>query len=185
MSFTHVLTFFVPGLPKPGGSKTATVIRRKGGEIVMNNGRPLVTTRDDAKGNAEWKQEVRFNARLAYKADPLHGTLRVTWRFVMPRLKGHYGSGKNAGKLKPCAPQFHTVKPDLTKLIRSTEDACTGTIWADDATIAEFGPGTCKLYGERPGVHITVETLFGAPVSAVPSEARGVRSRDEERRGAE
>jgi Holliday junction resolvase RusA-like endonuclease len=154
-----IVEFFVPGIPRPGGSKTATLIRRKGGEIVMKNGRPLITTRDDAKGNAEWKQNVAFFARQHYNADPQAVALRIRVVFVMPRPKYHYGTGKNAGILKPDAPALHTVKPDGTKLMRSTEDALTGILWIDDAIIAD--QGARKVYGSKPGAFIVLERAVG------------------------
>lgn len=149
-----ILQMFVPGLPRPGGSKTATLIRRKGGEIVMKNGRPLITTRDACKGNGEWKQTVAFAARQAFDADPVRETLHVVVTFTMPRLKGHYGSGRNAGVLKPNAPRYHTVKPDATKLMRALEDALTSIVWADDAMIAV--QTVVKQYGDRPGAMVEV-----------------------------
>ncbi len=151
------IELFVPGIPRPGGSKTATLIRKKGGEIVMKNGRPLITTRDDAKGNAEWKQTVAYFARQAYDAAPMATPLRVTVTFIMPRRKGDYGSGKNAGRLKPNAPVYHTVKPDATKLMRSTEDALTGILWIDDALIVK--QELTKVYGDKPGAHIKLERV--------------------------
>ena len=159
------LTVFVPGIPKPGGSKTAQLIRRKGGEIVTKNGRPLITMRDDAKGNADWKRNVAYFARREYgDALLITGPMRVTIKFVMPRLAGHFGSGRNAGVLKPNAPHFHTVKPDATKLMRSTEDAMTGVVWLDDARIVE--QRVSKVYGDKPGAEIVVEELVADAVPA-------------------
>jgi Holliday junction resolvase RusA-like endonuclease len=158
------IIIFIPGIPRPGGSKTATVIRRKGGEIVMKNGRPLITTRDDAKGNPEWKQTVAYFARKQYDGPPLCGALRLEVTFTMPRLRGHFGSGRNAEFLKPSAPAFHTVKPDCTKLLRALEDSLTGILWRDDALIAH--QAAQKIYGDRPGAQIKVTELSeqGAPM---------------------
>ena len=153
-----IVSFFVPGLPRPGGSKTATLIRRKGGEIVMKNGRPLITTRDDAKGNKEWKAQVAYFANTHYQGQPLDCPLAIEVTFVMPRLKGHFGSGKNANVLKANAPAFHTVKPDCTKLLRAAEDALTGILWRDDAAISL--QIVRKVFGDRTGMHITVRTLL-------------------------
>jgi len=153
------IKFFVPGIPKPGGSKTATVVRRKGGAIVMANGRPLVTTRDACKGSAGWKQTVAFYARQAYQGEPLRGALAVSFAFIMPRPKGHYGTGRNGDKLKDSAPIRHTNKPDALKLARSTEDALTAIVWHDDSQTAKLT--IIKVYGEWPGVYITIATIKG------------------------
>jgi Holliday junction resolvase RusA-like endonuclease len=137
----------------------------RGGKIVTTaQGRPLVTMRDDAKGNAEWKQLVSFYAQQQYRGEPLSGTLKVDFTFYMPRISSHYGSGRNAGILKANAPTYHTVKPDKTKLTRSTEDALTGVVWVDDARIAEGEQR--KLYtvagrNWQPGAEIRISILEG------------------------
>lgn len=145
---TESIEFFVPGVPAPGGSKKAFVI----------GGRARIT--DDCKRNAPWRQSVVVFAQQAYQGEPLTGPLRVSIVFVMPRLKGHYGSGKNVGQLKANAPVWHTVKPDATKLMRSTEDALTGILWRDDATIVQ--PHPTKMYGDRPGAYIVVRQVSDA-----------------------
>jgi len=44
---------------------------------------------------------------------------------------------------------LHDRKPDLSKLIRSTEDALTtGGAWADDARVVEY-VGTRKCYADE------------------------------------
>src|SRR5512139_1789556 len=101
------------GLPQPGGSKRAFM--RKGMKF------PVVT---DANPNAKsWKALVTEAAITQVRGNdmfPLTHPLDVTFKFFMPRNKGHYGSGKNAWQLKRSAPYCHTVKPDCSKLIRST-----------------------------------------------------------------
>jgi len=151
-----IVSFFVYGIPAPGGSKTAKLIYQ-GGRIVMRNGRPLITMRDDAKGNADWKRSVKFFAVQAYRAEPLTGPLEVWFSFVVVRPKCHYGSGKNAGNLKSSAPDYPCVNPDVTKLIRSTEDALTGILWRDDKQIVHQVGN--KKYGTQPGCQLDVYEL--------------------------
>lgn len=141
------ISLFVPGIPKPGGSKR--------GFYNAKLGRVLIT--EDCKASKSWRAVVSLAAREAYQGYPLVGPLELTVAFVMPRIGSHYGSGKNAEKLKPAAPKFHTVKPDATKLMRSTEDALTGILWRDDAQIAR--QTVEKSYGECAGAWITVEQL--------------------------
>jgi len=147
-----LIAFTVPGIPRPGGSKTATVIRRKGGAIVMKNGRPLVTTRESGKHTAEWRQTVAYFARKAYQGEPLRVPLMVGVVFTMPRPKNHYRAN---GELKPNAPAWHASKPDATKLMRAAEDALSGIVWADDSIIVR--QHVSKAYGERPGMSITIQ----------------------------
>jgi Holliday junction resolvase RusA-like endonuclease len=141
------ITFFVAGVPAPGGSKRPV---RLGG-----TGRILLV--DDAKGNGPWRERVALAARQAYAGPPLAGPLAVEFAFVVARPKGHYGSGKNAGRVRPTAPRYPCVKPDALKLARAIEDSLTGICYLDDALIVrEF---ISKDYGDTPGVEITVRTL--------------------------
>lgn len=165
MTFTPLLKLFVPGVPRPGGSKTATVIRGKGGAIVMKDGRPLVTTREAGKHTAEWRQTVAYSARQEYRSEPARDVLRIDVHFTMPRPKGHYRTGKHAGTLRPGAPIFHTSKPDATKLMRALEDALTGIVWADDALISI--QHVVKVYGPTPGATVEVFTIDG-PANETP-----------------
>ena len=74
--------------------------------------------------------------------------------FIFIRPKGHFGTGRNEGKLKKTAPRFHTVKPDLSKIVRAAEDAMSGVVYIDDSQVCErFAK---KKYGNRPGVEIFV-----------------------------
>ena len=141
--------FFVAGIPKPGGSKKAFPIRGKDGKMHV-----VVT---DASNNKDWKQSVKSACLLTWEGPPTVQTLRLKISFIMPYLKGHYGTGKNEDKLKPSAPNWHKSKPDLTKILRSTEDALTGVLWIDDSQIAKIE--ISKMYGKQPGAFIEVDYL--------------------------
>ena len=89
----------------------------------------------------------------------LTGPLVVEMMFYLSRPKSHYGTGRNHRKVKPSAPRYHTKKPDLTKIIRSTEDALTGIVWRDDSQIVARDSG--KLYADHqpPGVRIVIRSV--------------------------
>lgn len=158
-SWREVARIWVPGIPRPGGSKTARVIMRMGKVVMTSSGRPLVTMRDDAVGNKEWKQTVAAHGKIDYRGEPLDGVLAVDFLFYLPRPKFHYRTGKHRGELKPGAPTFHTTRPDCTKLIRSTEDALSEIVWIDDARIAvQSGK---KMYGDRIGAEVVVSVMEG------------------------
>ena len=116
-------TFWVEGIPKPGGSKTVFPCKGKKGKYVVV---------DACKGNKKWRESVAAQVRKSYHGEPLTTPLCVDFYFYMPRPKCHYTA---KGKLKPNAPAYHTVKPDKGKLERSTTDALTGILWKDDAQI--------------------------------------------------
>jgi Holliday junction resolvase RusA-like endonuclease len=144
-----MFSFFVPGIPKPGGSKRAFVI--------PGTNRAIIT---DANPKAkDWKNSVSQVA-TDHGVTPLSGPLELSIDFIFPRPKGHYGTGKNEDVVKASAPKHHTVKPDATKLTRSTEDALTGIAWRDDAQVAV--QAISKWYaesGETPGARITIGQL--------------------------
>lgn len=133
------IAFTVLGLPQPGGSKRGFPIRRPNGTIgvAMSDANPKA---------ASWKRAVAEVARQAYTGPLLDGPLSVSMIFYVPRPKGHYGTGRNAGEVRSSAPEYPTVKPDVLKLCRSTEDALTGILWRDDAQTVDL---RCrKRYGE-------------------------------------
>ena len=66
-------------------------------------------------------------------------------------------SPKRLGELRRGAPLYHTVRPDVLKLSRSTEDALTGICWQDDS--ANCVLTASKLYSDRPGCQITITQL--------------------------
>jgi Holliday junction resolvase RusA-like endonuclease len=142
----QTIRFFVPGLPRPGGSKRAF--------LHKTTGRVIVT--EDCKRSKDWRTAVAFKASEAIKS-PFAGPVEVRFEFLMPRPKGHFGSGRNTGILRSSAPAYPAVKPDVTKLVRSTEDAMKGIAWNDDAqAVRQIGE---KRYAEIAGAIITITAL--------------------------
>lgn len=89
-----------------------------------------------------WRQDVKHAALAAVDSKPgwtpLDGPLAVSMTFTFSRPKSHYRTGRNAHLLKDSAPTRHASTPDLSKLLRSTEDALTGVVWVDDARVTEY-----------------------------------------------
>jgi Holliday junction resolvase RusA-like endonuclease len=138
MSWQPFIEFFIAGKPRPGGSKTVMPLMR--GRTYLRDaisGRPLFNVVDDCD-NKDWKRNVAhfgFAAMRSCDLQPQSGPLRVEVVFHLHRPKNHYGSGANAERLKPGAPPFPAVKPDVLKFMRPTEDSLTGVVWEDDARI--------------------------------------------------
>jgi len=151
---TKQLQFRVYGMPRPAGSKRGFHIKKAGKTIVV----------DTNKHSKTWKGDVK-DAALSVAPDTLlSGPLILEVVFVMPRPKAHYRTGRYASELKPSAPEHHINTPDVTKLMRGTEDALKGIIWVDDSLIyKQIGE---KVYGERPGAIITV--IWQEPVDGSP-----------------
>ena len=163
------VTLAVHGQPAPQGSKRAFMGRRKDGTPVA---RVIESSHDRVKS---WRQAVVDEAR-AWQAPPglladggwppLDGPLEADMTFVLPRPKGHYGSGRNAARLRPSAPVHPAGKPDVGKLGRATEDALTGIVWHDDAQVVisrltkvYADPGAPDPAWRAPGAVITIRQI--------------------------
>jgi len=142
-----VTHFFVPGIPKSGGSKTAFPNPKTGKNRIV----------DACKGNAAWKKTVGIYAAMAYGGPPLSCPLGAIVVFTMPRPRKHFRTGKFSHLLKPDAPYWVAQTPDLTKLWRPTEDAMKGIVFDDDSRICRDQKD--EIFGPEPGVEILIYRL--------------------------
>lgn len=131
------VSFFVPGTPRPQGSKRAFVA---GGRAVM--------TESSGAKHKDWRAQVAHEAHEAYGdtlllAGPV--TLDVTFVLLRP-------------KSRPKSRPMPDSAPDTSKLVRAVEDSLTGVVWRDDAQVVELLAR--KIYGDRPGARIVV-TPYG------------------------
>lgn len=146
------IEFTVYGRPAPQGSK-----RHVGNGVMI----------ESSKHVKPWRVLVHAAARQAIEEweravgvpwSPLDEALRVRMVFTMPKPK----SAPKSRQTWPCR------LPDLSKLVRSTEDALTNAgLWRDDARVVEY-VRTAKVYPNEdaealtsPGVRITVEIIRG------------------------
>ena len=141
-----MIKFFVPGKAASAGSKSAYKV---GDKIVVAPA---------SKFTKPWMDSVKwFAMKTVGSMCLLEGPVYLCILFVTSRPQGHFGTGRNAGKLKDSAPQYPTVQPDMHKLVRAVEDALTGIIWKDDKQVVKSNIE--KVYGEKPGAEIVIETL--------------------------
>jgi len=154
------LRFEVPGTPVPQGSKKAFRHRHTGRVVMV----------DDNEHLEAWRANVAAVASRTWAGRPaLTGPVVAHLDFFMPRPAGHYGTGRNAGVLKPSAPLLPAVKPDLDKLVRAVFDSLsTAGVWKDDALC--WGVSAYKRYadGRSPGL---VLELTPDQVEAEPDPA--------------
>ena len=148
------LRIFVPGVPVPKGSKKAFAV-----------GRRAFTVEQNEKKQKPWASLITLSAQQQ-KPELLAAGVPVMVQlvFYFPRPKNHFRTGKHAGELKPDAPRWHTSGgKDLDKLIRCVLDALTSVAYADDTQVCQLGD-PMKLYGDTPGVLITVSELERWPL---------------------
>jgi len=141
-------SFFVPGVPVPKGSAKA----------FMNKGMKFpVVIQDNVEKQKPWASSIGYSAQMS-GFEVKNGPVSIGVTFYMPRLKSHFGTGKNSERVKDSAPTYHISKPDLDKLIRCVKDALTGIAWKDDSQVC-----VCtrleKIYSLQPGALITIEYL--------------------------
>ena len=129
---------YVLGTPAPKGSSRAFMNRATGHAILAPGGSKVNALKIKA-----WSTAVREQALEACGADRtapvfICTALLVEIVFCMARPMGHWGKGKNAGKLVPTAPRYPATKPDIDKLVRTTLDAMTGLVFDDDSRISRL-----------------------------------------------
>lgn len=146
--WTTQMELWVPGVPVQQGSKTGFVV-----------GKRAVLVDANADKLKPWRAHVAGMALDAWGSRAaLDEPVCVFIEFVFPRLKSHYGTGKNAAVLKPNAPRYKTTTPDKDKLERAITDALTDAgVWKDDALVCDGG--SRKLYGNKTGARIWVQTM--------------------------
>lgn len=140
------INFFVPGVPVQQGSK-----KHVGNGIMV----------EDSKNLQPWRDSIIYAAReqvSKFTAPPIFTeVVAVRFVFYYPRPKSHYGTGKNATRLKSGAPQFKPSAPDIDKLVRAACDALTAAgVWRDDALVASLLAFKKYEYGSGSGMGVSV-----------------------------
>lgn len=155
----------VYGHPAPQGSKRPFAIRRKGANGEWEYTGKTAMVESSKKGVDTWRGDVRKAAEEYYSGPILDGCLVAEMVFTAERPKSHHRTGRNAHLLRDGAPRRPEGKPDLSKLVRSTEDALTGLVWHDDSRVVEY-TRVAKVYAgedidalDRPGAIIRIRPL--------------------------
>jgi hypothetical protein len=152
-----VLRIALPGRPMPQGSKRVLPGRSGGRPLLIESGGS-----EFRKYRAAMRATMRESLEQHGFPEGASGDWALPFwmrgvpvvvhaAFVFRRPRSHYGSGKNARKLKPSAPSAPPTAPDCDKLARAVGDAGTGVWWHDDAQIVgwqiskryDAGAGEC------------------------------------------
>jgi len=158
------IRFTIPYAAVPK-ARARTYPEFKNGQIVFNNGKPVMKTTTPGNTKA-WEMFVSLNARKAavkqgIKSPAPHGTpVVLSCIFYMPIPPSWSEQKKQEardGKIQ------HTSKPDLSNLLKSIEDGAEGVLWANDSQVVRYsdidGVPTQKLYGDNPRTEI--EAVWG------------------------
>lgn len=144
MTVLPFVTFTVPGLPAPQGSKKPFRIPKTGQIIVT----------ESSKFVGPWRDRVALAAHLAWDGRPLltEVPVRVEIEFILKRATG-------TPKTRPTPPAIKN-NGDLDKLERAVYDAITGVILQDDKLVISNGNSKrIAEIGEPTGAIITVKEL--------------------------
>jgi len=155
------LVIIVYGDPGPQGSKKP--LGR------YSDGRPRMV--ESSTKVEPWREAVKL-AALRAREDTGHSTwdepLAARMVFTFRRPKSHYRTGRNAHLLRNAAPPRPAGYPDLSKIVRSTEDALKfAAVYVDDARVVEYTRAAKVWICEdpealvAPGVRIIVTPLGG------------------------
>ena len=142
-----MISFFVPGVPVTKGSAKS---------FYNPKAKRIVTMQDNAARQKPWVSMISFCAQEA-GCRITDKPILIGMVFDMPRPRGHYGTGRNAEKLKPSAPYWHTSVGDIDKLVRCVLDSLTGIAYHDDRQVCQLKAQ--KIYAESPGVWIKIAIM--------------------------
>lgn len=139
------ITFFVPGVPVPQGSKRA---------FQHKSTKRIVIVDDNPAQLRDWRNSIVQTARDAMaERPPISFAIVLGAKFVFLRPGSHYGA---RGGLLPSAPLYKTTRPDLDKLLRGLGDALKSAgVYRDDSQVVGFTEVE-KMFGQHPGVHVTI-----------------------------
>lgn len=133
------LTIVVNGIPAPQGSK-----RHVGRGVMVESSKRVKPWRDAVRSDA-------VKAMTTAGIERLDGPIVAEMAFYFARPRSHFRTGRNAHLLRDGAPVAPATVPDLSKLVRSTEDALTDAgVWADDSRVVRCISAKYYASADRP-----------------------------------
>lgn len=160
------IKLIIPGEPKAQQRHKSAIRQRKGRrgiEVKLANGTVVILFQKkdfyihNYDPSADDKEDIRRMLRPFAPKVPLDEPLEVIIFLYFSRPKCHYGTGRNAGKLKDSAPYWKESVPDRDNLDKIILDALKGLFWKDDSRICA-GP-VIKQYSEIPRTEIYINKI--------------------------
>lgn len=141
------MTITVFGMPAPQGSKRFVGTSKAGRGILIESSAKVRPWRQDVKSAAmdTCSRENPMQVDHEHGCARINGPINVHMIFTLPKPK-------SAPKRTRSWPDR---KPDLSKLVRSTEDALTDAgVWEDDARIVQLVATKCYPGEGADSLHI-------------------------------
>ena len=136
---------FIKGNPKPQPRPRACLRGRRAG--IYN-----------PPSADEWKAKIAAGM-VKYANMDFQRPFMLFLTFYMKRPLSHYGTGRNAHKIKASAPEYHLQTPDIDNLTKAVMDAITVlNVWRDDSQVISLT--ACKVWSDcrdEAGVNIAIE----------------------------
>lgn len=132
-SWQKKVVIHVLGRPYPKGSGRAIVLPKINRAVIVPGASDAgkKRLRDWAAAVRKAAQEImQGQEHPIFQDEPM--LVGIVFRMLRPA--NHYG----ARGLRPSAPPFPAKKPDLDKLVRSTLDPLSGTVYDDDSRIVDL-----------------------------------------------
>jgi len=112
-----------------------------------HSGKRCYDPQKKAKQAHQWHIKSAINGLF-----PAHSAIKLVVEYHMPIPKSY-----SKKKALECLLGPHTKKPDLSNLLKFTEDAFNGILWEDDSIITEIE--TRKFYTREPKTVFKIEAV--------------------------
>lgn len=145
---TAPVVFKVWGVVQPKGSSRA-FIPKGWKRAIVTSANPRLK---------DWEGNVRAAAQIYAETNFFDGPVALELAFYLPKPKS-----------APKSRTHCTTRPDLSKCIRSTEDALIGVLFTDDSAVVDVKAS--KHYApEGSAACVVITVRAAAPPVAVPGE---------------
>lgn len=146
----------VPGPPCAQQRGRATVVRGKGGKVLMSaKGQPIIRVYDPEKSSS-WKGVAQYHMKQAMVGhSAFQGAVAVAILAVFPCPRSDYK------KRTPTPRRYHMKqRGDADNLAKAVLDAAKGVFWLDDCQVARLEVEKhIGAQGEAPYVLVRMTTL--------------------------
>ena len=112
-----------------------------------HSGKKCYDSQKKEKQSMQWKMKSLMTGLF-----PAHSAIKLVVEYHMPIPKSY-----SKKRRKECLQGPHSTKPDLSNLIKFTEDALNGIVWKDDSLISEIEAR--KFYSETPKTVFKIESV--------------------------
>jgi len=156
----------IPGEPK-AQQRHRSVLRIRGGcrgvDVKLQSGEQVKLYRKEDffiqmyDPSVKDKMDIRRMLQALAPDAPLDEPLEVVIFLYYGRPKNHYGTGRNARRLKESAPIWKATAPDRDNADKFILDALKGIFWRDDSRVC--AGQVIKQYSETPRTEIIITKL--------------------------